>query len=231
VQILSLLTPVPRCTRTLLPADAPKVDLMASLVAESSRQLIVDTQRALTSSRRAVATSRARLSHAAPVLQPARPGSQARPVVLDPGWSSKPSSIAWPGSSSTHRHSPTAPQRYPPSARRPTVIDEPTASTSCEQPWTSGNARSPPPQRPPNRYHPHRRRSVARRPPNRSRAGANPSSSTPGLESPAGVQGVDSAGRRATAEGSRQRRRQADRTTSRTSRLCRTKPGSVRVAR
>jgi len=55
-----------------------------SLVAESSRQLIVDTQRALTSSRRAVATSRAGLSHAVPVLQPARPGSQARPVVLDP---------------------------------------------------------------------------------------------------------------------------------------------------
>jgi len=84
VQISSPLTPVPRCTRTLLPADAPKVDLMASLVAESSRQLIVDTQRAITSSRRAVATPRARLSHAAPVLQPARPGRQARPVVLDP---------------------------------------------------------------------------------------------------------------------------------------------------
>ncbi len=37
--------------------------------------------------------------------------------------------------------------------------------------------------------------------------------------------------RRTTAQGSRQRRRQADRTTSRTSRLSRTKPGSVRVAR
>ncbi len=57
---------------------------MASPVAESSRQLIVDTQQALTSSRLAGATSRARLSHTAPALQPARPGSQARPVVLDP---------------------------------------------------------------------------------------------------------------------------------------------------
>ncbi len=56
---------------------------MASLVAESSRQLIVDTQQALTSSRLAVATSRARLSHTAPVLQPPRPPSQSRPVVLD----------------------------------------------------------------------------------------------------------------------------------------------------
>jgi len=56
---------------------------MASLVAESSRQLIVDTQQALTSSRLAVATSRARLSHTMPVLQPPRPPSQARPVVLD----------------------------------------------------------------------------------------------------------------------------------------------------
>ncbi len=57
---------------------------MASLVAESSRQLIMDTQQALTSSRLAVATSRARLSHTTPVLQPGRPGNQARPVVLDP---------------------------------------------------------------------------------------------------------------------------------------------------
>jgi len=83
VQNSSPLTPVPRCTRTVLPASAPKVDLMASLVAENSRQLIVDTQQALTSSRLAVATSRARLSHTAPVLQPAPPGSQARPVMLD----------------------------------------------------------------------------------------------------------------------------------------------------
>jgi len=57
---------------------------MASSAAASSRQLIVDTQQALTSSRLAVATSRARLSHPAPVLQPPRPPSQPRPVVLDP---------------------------------------------------------------------------------------------------------------------------------------------------
>ncbi len=57
---------------------------MASLAAESGRQLIVDTQQALTSSRLAVATSRARLSHNTPVLQPTPPGNQARPVVLDP---------------------------------------------------------------------------------------------------------------------------------------------------
>ncbi len=84
VQNSSPLTAVPRCTRTVLPAGAPKVDLMASLVAESSRQLIVDTQQALTSSRLAVATSRARLNHTAPALQPARPGHQARPAGLDP---------------------------------------------------------------------------------------------------------------------------------------------------
>ncbi len=57
---------------------------MASPVAKSSRQLIMDTQQALTSSRLAVATLRARLSHTTPALQPARPGNQARPVVLDP---------------------------------------------------------------------------------------------------------------------------------------------------
>jgi len=57
---------------------------MASLAAESSRQLIVDIQQALTSSRLAVATSRATLSHTTPVLQPAPSGNQARPVVLDP---------------------------------------------------------------------------------------------------------------------------------------------------
>jgi len=84
VQNSAPLTPVPRCTRTLLPASAPKVDLMASLGAESSRQLIVDTQQALASSRLAVATSWARLSHTTPVLQPAPPGNQARPVGLDP---------------------------------------------------------------------------------------------------------------------------------------------------
>jgi len=84
VQNSSPLTPVPRCARTVLPASAAKVDLMASLVVESSRQLIVDTQQALTSTRLAVATSLARLSHTAPVLQPAPPGPQARPAVLDP---------------------------------------------------------------------------------------------------------------------------------------------------
>ena len=57
---------------------------MASPVAENSRQPIVDTQQALTSSPLAVATSRARLSHTTPVLQPAPPGNQARPVVQDP---------------------------------------------------------------------------------------------------------------------------------------------------
>ncbi len=57
---------------------------MASPVPESSRQLIVDTQQALTSSRLAIAISRARLRHTTPVLQPAPPGNQARPVVLDP---------------------------------------------------------------------------------------------------------------------------------------------------
>ena len=57
---------------------------MASPVAESSRQLIVDTQQALASSRLAVATLRARLRHTTPVLQPAAPGNQARPVVVDP---------------------------------------------------------------------------------------------------------------------------------------------------
>ncbi len=57
---------------------------MASLVAESSRQLIVDRQQALTSSRLVAATSRARPSHIAPALQPPRPGSQARPAGLDP---------------------------------------------------------------------------------------------------------------------------------------------------
>jgi len=57
---------------------------VASPVAESSRQLIVDTQQALTSSRLAIAISRARLRHTTPVLQPAPPGNQARPVVLDP---------------------------------------------------------------------------------------------------------------------------------------------------
>ncbi len=57
---------------------------MASPVVENSRQLIVDIQQALTSSRLAVATSRARLSHTAPALQPAPPGSQARPAGLDP---------------------------------------------------------------------------------------------------------------------------------------------------
>jgi len=57
---------------------------MASLVVENSRQLIVDTQQVLTSTRLAVATSRARLSHPAPALQMAPPGSQARPVALDP---------------------------------------------------------------------------------------------------------------------------------------------------
>jgi len=57
---------------------------MASPVAESSRQLIVDTQQALTSSRLAVATLRAKLRHTTPVPQPAAPGNQARPVVVDP---------------------------------------------------------------------------------------------------------------------------------------------------
>jgi len=57
---------------------------MASPVAESSRQLIVDTQQALTSSRRAGATLRAKLRHTTPVPQPAAPGNQARPVVVDP---------------------------------------------------------------------------------------------------------------------------------------------------
>jgi len=119
---------------------------MGSLAAGSSRQLIVDTQQALTSSRLAVATSRATLSHSAPVLQPPRPPSQARPVVLDP-WLELEAVIDRLARLVIHaRHSPTAPQRYPPSSKRPTVIDEQTASTSCEPPWTSGNARSPPPQ-------------------------------------------------------------------------------------
>jgi len=45
----------------------------------------------------------------------------------------------------THKHSPTAPQRYPSSPKRHPVSDEQTISVSCEPPWTSGNARSPPP--------------------------------------------------------------------------------------
>ncbi len=63
------------------PGQCPEGGSVASLVAESSRQLIVDTQQALTSSRLVVATSRARLSHIAPAP---RPGSQARPAGLDP---------------------------------------------------------------------------------------------------------------------------------------------------
>ncbi len=100
VQISSTLTPVPRCRRTLLPASAPKVDLMASPVAESSRQLIVDTQQALTSSRLARDLAGQAEAHhtSAPASRAGQPGptGRGRPVV---------------GARSRHR--PPSPARHP----------------------------------------------------------------------------------------------------------------------
>jgi len=76
------------------PSQCPEGGLMASPVAESSRQLIVDTQQALASSRLAVATLRARLRHTTPVLQPARQATRPDRSWSTRGWSSKPSSTA-----------------------------------------------------------------------------------------------------------------------------------------
>jgi len=119
---------------------------MASPAADSNRQLIVDTQQALTSSRRAVATSRATLHHCAPVLQPPRPPSQPRPVVLEP-WLELEAAIDRLARLVIH-----AQALADRTAALPAIVEaadrhrRADRSTSCEPPWTSGNARSPPPQ-------------------------------------------------------------------------------------
>jgi len=104
----------------------------------------VDTQQALTSSRLVVATSRARLSHIAPALQPSRPGSQARPAGLDP-WLELEAVI---DRVARFIHAQALADRtaaLPSPPRRPTVTDKRSDFASCQPPWTLGNALSPPP--------------------------------------------------------------------------------------